>query len=146
MGTAPFLTAALKYMYRYLIMSQNLEAGVKATYDSQLQDYFVEHHLQPVVALAIATKRRLQTRRSWRLDPSVPYNTIRTSLHTVVDGSWGCLSGSASLTYLIQRYTFQGQPRVSIYLYSSATAMNSLTKLGHQVDRNSELFNAPSPT
>ena len=37
-GTAPFLTAALKYMYRYLIMSQNLEAGVKATYDSQLQD------------------------------------------------------------------------------------------------------------
>ena len=86
------------------------------------------------MALAIATKRRLQTRRSWRLDPCVHYDTIRTSLHTAVDGSWGCLSGSASLTYLIQRYTFQGEPRVSIYLYSSATAMNSLTKLGHQVD------------
>ena len=86
------------------------------------------------MALAIATKRRLQTRRSWRLDPCVPYDSIRTSLHTVVDGSWGCFSGSASLTHLIQRYTFHGEPRVSIYLYSSATAMNSLTKLGNQVD------------
>ena len=27
-----------------------------------------------------------------------------------------------------------GTPRVSIYLFSSATLMNSLTKLGHQVD------------
>ena len=27
-----------------------------------------------------------------------------------------------------------GTPRVSVYLFSSATAMNSLTKLGHQVD------------
>ena len=35
---------------------------------------------------------------------------------------------------LIQHYEFQGQPRVSIYLYSSYTYMNSLTKLGHQVD------------
>ena len=86
------------------------------------------------MALAIATKRRLQTRRSRGLDLCIPYDSIRTSLHTVVDGSWGCLSGSALLSYLIQRYTFQGQPRVSIYLYSSSTSMNSLTKLGHQVD------------
>ena len=27
-----------------------------------------------------------------------------------------------------------GSPRVSVYLFSSSTAMNSLTKLGHQVD------------
>ena len=38
------------------------------------------------------------------------------------------------LTYLIQCYTFQGQPRVSINLYSSATAINSVTKIGHQVE------------
>ena len=106
-GTAPFLTAALKYMYRYLIMSQNLESGVGANYDKVLSEYFVSNHLQPAVALAIATKRRLQTRRSWRLDPCVPYDSIRTSLYTAVDGSWGCLSGSASLTYLIQGSQYQ---------------------------------------
>ena len=50
------------------------------------------------------------------------------------DGSWGCLSGSASLTHLIQRYHFRGEARVSIFLYSSATRMNSLLKLTHQVD------------
>ena len=71
-GTAPFLTAALKYMYRYSIMTQNLEPGVGANYDKVLSEYFVSNHLQPAVALAIATKRRLQTRRSWRLDPCIP--------------------------------------------------------------------------
>ena len=96
--------------------------------------YCQTNHLQPAVALAIATKRRIQTRRSWRLDPWIPYDKICTSLDTVVDGSWGFLSGSTSLTYLIQCYEFQGQPWVSIFLYSSATAMSSWIKLGHQVD------------
>ena len=39
--------------------------------------------------------------------------------------------------YLIQRYQFKGQARTSIFLYGSATRMNSLTKLTHQV--NAEL-------
>ena len=81
-----------------------------------------------MVALAISTKKR------WRLPPCIPYHSIIASLETVVDGSWGCLSGSASVSYLIQRYEFRGQARVSICLFSSNTSMNSLTKLGHQVD------------
>ena len=61
-------------------------------------------------------------------------------MECVVDGAWGSLSGLACLIYLIQRYTFMGTPRVSIYLYSSATSMNSLTKLGHQVDAELAVF------
>ena len=52
----------------------------------------------------------------------------------------GCLSGSTSLSYLIQRYKFRGESRVNIFLYSSATAMNSLTKLGHQIDAELNAF------
>ena len=64
----------------------------------------------------------------------IPYTDIRTTLECVVDGAWGSLWGSACLCYLIQRYSFMGTPRVSVYFFSLSTAMNSLTKLGHQVD------------
>ena len=57
-----------------------------------------------------------------------------------MDGTWGSLSGSACLIYLIQRYTLMGTPRMSIYLYSFATSINSLTKLGHQVDVELSVF------
>jgi hypothetical protein len=52
----------------------------------------------------------------------------------LVDGCWGALLGSATIIYVVQRYLFRGTPRVSIYQYSSSTAMNSLSKLCHQVD------------
>ena len=84
--------------------------------------------------MAIATKRRLGQRRCWRLPSCINYQDVRTSVECVADGAWGSLSGSACLIYLIQRYSFMGTPRVSIYLFSSATWMNSLTKLCHQVD------------
>ena len=140
-GKAPFLAATLKYMYKYLIMTQNLDCNAGVNYNKILSEHFIANHLQPaVVARAIATEKHLQTRQNWRLDPCIPYDKIRTSLDTMVDGSWGCLSGSASLTYMIQRYEFQGRPRVSIYLCSSNTSMNSLTKLGHQVDAELKAF------
>ena len=63
-GSAPFLGAALKYMYMYLTMTSNLEETVGENYDKILSEYFVREHLQPAVALAIATKKRLQTRHS----------------------------------------------------------------------------------
>jgi hypothetical protein len=44
------------------------------------------------------------------------------------------LSGSACHVYLVQRYQYMGKPRVSNFLYSLSTAMNSLTRLGHQID------------
>ena len=74
--SAPFLAAALKYMYRYLIMTNSLENNTGSDYDKIMSEYFVREHLQPAVALAIATKRRLQQKRSWRLDPCVPYDSI----------------------------------------------------------------------
>ena len=68
-GSTPLLAAALKYMYRYLIMTSSLEGTVGANYDKILSEYFVR---EPAVALAIATKKRLQTRRSWRLPQCIP--------------------------------------------------------------------------
>ena len=55
-------------------------------------------------------------------------------MECLVDGAWGVLSGSACLFYIVQRYLYMGTPRVSIYLYSSSTSMNSLSRLLHQVD------------
>ena len=121
-------------MYRYLIISTSLtedNEGNKCNFDKALTDAFVREHLKPAVALAINTKKRLSQRRTWRLDHCIPYRDIRITLECVVDGAWGSLSGSACLCYLIQRYTFMGSPRVLIYLFSSATSMNSLTKLSH---------------
>ena len=117
-SSAPYLSASLKFMYRYLIISTSLaedKEGTQCNFDKALTDAFVREHLQPAVALAINTKRRLAQRRTWRLDPCIPYSDIRITLECVVDGAWGSLLGSACLCYLIQRYTFMGSPRVSIY-------------------------------
>ena len=51
-------------MYMYLTMTSNLEGTLGENYDKILSEYFVREHLQPAVALAIATKKRLQTRHS----------------------------------------------------------------------------------
>ena len=130
--SAPFLAANLKFMYRYLIISTSLaeeKEGTPCDFNKVLTDDFVRQHLQPAVGLAIATKRRLAQRRTWRLDPCIDYTSIRTTLECSVDGAWGALSGAATCVYLVQRYNFMNTERVSIYLFSSATAMNSLTKL-----------------
>ena len=66
----PFLSAMLKFMYRYLVISSSLAEemeGGASNFDKVLIEDFVKNHLQPAVALAIATKRRLGQRRSWRL-------------------------------------------------------------------------------
>ena len=85
---APFLSWALKFMYRFLIRSQTLDKkeGTPYNFAKALTTQFVKEHLQPAVALAIATKRRLSQRRGWRLDPC-PYDSIRYSLECVVDGA-----------------------------------------------------------
>ena len=133
----PFLSSVLKFMYRYLVISTSLAdemEGNACNFDKVLTNDFVRNHLQPAVALAIATKRRLSQRRSWRLPSCINYQEVRLAVECICDGAWGSLSGSACLIYLIQRYFFMGAPRVPIFLYSSATLMNSLTKLTHQLD------------
>jgi hypothetical protein len=120
-----FLSSVLKFMYRDRVISTSFADEMEGN---------VRNHLQPAVALAIATKRRLGQRQSWRLPACINYQELHLSVECAVDGAWGSLSGSACLVYLVQRYSFMGAPRVSIYLYSSSTSMNSLTKLSHQVD------------
>ena len=99
---APFLAASLKFMYRYLTVTTSLNSeGQGTNYEKVLSEHFVREHLYYAVEMALLTKKHLQQKRSWRLDPCIPYGSIRFSLHTVCDGSWGCLSGAASVSYLI---------------------------------------------
>ena len=133
----PFLSAVLKFMYHYLVISPSLveemERNTSGFYKI-LTEEFLRNHLQPAVALALQTKRRLGKRRSWHLPACIDQKTTRLEVTCLVDGAWGCLSGSACLVYLLQRYLYMGNPRVSTFLYSSSTAMNSLRRLGHQID------------
>ena len=126
----PFLSVVLKFMYRYLVISTSLAEEMEknaSSFDKVLSDDFVRNHLQPAVALALE-------RRSWRLPAYIDYQTTRLEVTCLVDGAWGSLSGLACLVYLVQPYLFMGNPRVSTFLYSSSTAMNSVTPLSHQID------------
>ena len=49
----------------------------------------VRNHLHPAVALAIATKRRLGQRRSWRLPSCINYQEVHLSVECICDGAWG---------------------------------------------------------
>ena len=105
-----------------------------SNFNKFLKDDFIKNHLQPAIALAIATKRRLGQKRSWRLPPCIDQKSIRTSVECLADGAWGSLSGSATIVYLVQRYLFRGTSRVSIYLYSANSNMNSMSRISHQID------------
>ena len=86
----PFLSAVLKFMYRYLVISSSLAEemeGGASNFDKVLTDDFVRNHLQPAVALAIAKKRRLGQRRSWRLPACINYKEIRLTVECLVDGA-----------------------------------------------------------
>ena len=59
-SSAPYLSASLKFMYQYVIISTSLaedKEGTQCNFDKALTDAFVTEHLQPAVALAINTKR-----------------------------------------------------------------------------------------
>ena len=89
-------------MYRYLVISSLLAEemeGNASNFGKVLTDDFVRNHLQPAVALAIDTKRRLGQQRLWRLPACISYQTTRLELTCLVDGAWGSLSGSACLVY-----------------------------------------------
>ena len=134
---ASFLATQLKFMYRYLIINnclENAEESGSTDYDAELSQYFLQEHLFYAVEGILQTKRRLNTTQSWQLPACVDRKTIRLSIDTIADEAWGCLAGSACIVYNLQRYQFRGQARTSIILYVSATGMNSLTKLTHQVD------------
>ena len=49
----------------------------------------------------------------------------------MLGGPW---RGGAALVHLLQRYTWDGEDRVHIYLYSSSSGLNPLLTPHHQVD------------
>ena len=72
----PFLSVVLKFMYRHLVISTSLAEqmeGGASNFNKVLTDDFVRDNLQPAVALAIATKRRLGQRRSFQVPSCINY-------------------------------------------------------------------------
>ena len=92
------------------------------------------HHRCPAVKTVLAAKRRFPQNRSLRLPPAVNYADVRIELEALSDGCWGVQAGSATILYPIQRYILQGEKRVHIYLFSSATGLNPVSRLTHQID------------
>ena len=76
---------------------------------------------------------RLSRPRTWQLPLCVDRSTIRVELDTICDGQWSVLGGSASLTYLLQRYKWKNEDQVSIYLYGGSTSLNPMLKPHHQL-------------
>ena len=84
----PFLSAVLKFMYRYLVISSSLAEEIEENarnFDEVFTDDFVRNHLQPAVVLAIDTKRSLGQQKSWRLPACISYQTTRLKLICLVD-------------------------------------------------------------
>ena len=74
--SAPQVHTLLKFTYRYLIVTTSLaeeKEGNACNFNKALTNDFVRDHLQLAVAMAIATKRRLGQRRSWRLPSCINY-------------------------------------------------------------------------
>ena len=72
--------------------------------------------------------------RTWQLPLCVPRSSIKMELDTICDGSWSVLAGSASLTYLVQRYRWKDEDRVAIHLYGGQVALNPMLRPHHQLD------------
>ena len=113
----PFLSMVLKFMYRYLVLSNSLSEELEGynNFNKVLTDDFVRDHLQPAVSLAIATKRRLGQRRTWRLPPCIDQSTIRTSVEFLADGAWGSLCGECDHDIFSAALSLHGHTK-SVYL------------------------------
>ena len=130
--SSPQVQCQLKYMYRTFCTETYLDGKDGGTdYDKELSDDFVIHHLGPALKTVLAAKQLLTTKRSWRILPCISYQDMRIKLDAISDGCWGVQAGSATIWYLIQRYIFQGEKRVHIYIFLSATSLNPLTKISH---------------
>ena len=122
-------------MYRNLTIYSYLDGKDGGTdYEKVLDDVFVIHHMGPAVKAVLAAKQLSTTKRRWRLPPCILYRNMRIELDAISDGCWGVQAGSTTCLYLIQHYIFQGEKRVNIYLFSSATSLNPLTNISHQTD------------
>ena len=92
LGGQPFLSAVLKFMYRYLVISTSLAEEMEknaSSFDKVLSDNFVRKYLQPAVALALETRRRLGQWRSWHLPACIDQKTTWLEVTCLVDGAWG---------------------------------------------------------
>lgn len=126
---APWTAVHLKFTYRLSLIDSPAGAG----YDTRLSEAFVKNHLAPGIGSLLHAKRHLQRARSWRLPPCVDYKQVTAEVPVLCDGAHGVLSASAAISYLVQRYTFQGKKRVKVYLYGASTALTPLSKPFHQV-------------
>ena len=134
LNQVPWLGALQKYVYRvYCINTELKTEGRTRDFDDILEDDYIENHLFYCVKATLEAKRRLSIARTWQLPLCIERSSITTELDTICDGSWSILAGSASLTYLVQRYKWKDEDQVSIHLYGGQVALNPMLKPHHQL-------------
>ena len=99
-----------------------------------------------MVAANLEAKRRLSQPRSWRLPLCIPYSDIKLEMDTISDGSWGLLGAGACLCYLVQRYRWKNEDRVSIYLYGGQVGLNPMLKPHQQLKSEGAVFSLAQKT
>ena len=129
LNIAPWASIQMKFCYRLCI----IDSPPKEGYKSRLSDQFVKNHLTPGIATLLLAKRCLAQQRSWRLPPCIDQATVQAELPVLADGAYGVLSASAALAYLVQRYSFNNEDRVSVYLLGASSALSPMNRPFHQV-------------
>ena len=136
--SCPWVAALNKFTYRLLVINTELQTSDKKDDSSKYDDLFstdyVTNHLFYMVEGNLTAQADVTQPRTWRLPVCVNYSDVEVELNSLSDGSWGALGAGACLVYLIQRYHWDNEERVSIYLYGGACGLNSLLKPHHQLD------------
>ena len=139
LSPAPWIAALNKFTYRLLTINTELQTeGDKPDENSKyyniLSTDYVKNNMYYMVAANLKAQNNLAQPRMWRLPICVNYSGVEVELDSFLDGAWGALGAGACLVYLIQRYVWQGEERVSIFLYGGACTLNPLLKPHHQLD------------
>ena len=136
------MAAQNKFCYRLIILNTELQTTdngnkngtVKNKYNDLLPTDYVKNHLFHMVRANLKCKATPFQKRSWRLPVCIKSSEITYEMDAISDGCYGVLGGGAALVYLLQRYTWNGQDQVHIFLYSGSSALNPMLTPSHQLD------------
>ena len=117
----PWVGVLNKFCYRVLVLNTELKTSVKKKnnkekYDELLTSDYVKNHLYYMVEANLENQVTFSQPRSWRLPMSISYENIDFEVDALSDGCWGALGSGATLCYLLQRYEWEGEETVKIYL------------------------------
>ena len=134
----PWVAVLNKFCYRVLVLNTELNTELKRKnnkekYDELLTTDYITNHMFYMVEANLENQVTFAQPRSWRLPMSISYESIDFEVDALSDGCWGALGAGATLCYLLQRYEWEGEKRVKIYLYSGNSGLNPLLRPHHQL-------------